>query len=160
MVTYSVLFLRNKDPKAFIAKAIRDIEGLSWNHVEILRRDDSTGEAISYGSVYPYSRKIPLEQLKERYEVEFEVYLNPKEDVRICDLKLETMLNKPYSQLQIFLIGLSLFCQSWIPFVKPNLTDKLICVELLGEFLIDCCHIKLPKSQEMLTLRDVWYLLT
>lgn len=159
MIKYSLLCLRNKDPKKILATIIRDTEGLSWNHVEILRHDTETGEKISYGAVSPKSRKIPLAELLKNYDIEFEIPLDVKEDSRICDLKLETLLGKLYSKFEVFLIWLSMIFKcglNWLPYVKLNLIAELICTELVGEFFIDCCHIDLKKSQEMLSLTDVW----
>lgn len=156
MIKYSVLCLRNKDPHKIIAKAIRDIEGLSWNHVEILRHDTETGEKRTFGAKYPESRTITLDELLEHYEIEFQIPLVVKVSIEECDKKLYSLMGKKYSQLQFLLISFSLLWKSWLPFVKPNLTNELICTEVIGEFLIDCCKIALPKSQEMLTLRDIW----
>lgn len=157
MIKYYVGFFKNRDLENLYARAIMDTEGENSNHVEILRLDTDKNETICYGAVYPKSRKINLNDLEKTHElvkvIEVEV-----EDQIYADFVLTGLMDKPYSILQPFLIYLRLKIYEWshwIPFVKLNLTNYLICTELVGEFLIDACGYNLPISQEMLGIRDV-----
>jgi hypothetical protein len=157
MIKYYVGFFRNRDSENIYARTIMQTEGEDSNHVEILRFDADTNETICYGAVYPKSRKINLNQLEKTHYL---VRAIPIEvlDSAYADYVLTGLMDKPYSFLQPLLIYLRIkivMWSKWIPFVKLDLTEYLICTELVGEFLIDACGFKLALSQEMLGIKDV-----
>jgi len=158
MMNYYLLCLRNKDPKKIFAKLIADTSGLDWNHVEILRETSSLDiPDYSFGAVSPLSRKIPLESLLEHYNIVHKIPLHIKIPEQEADIILEKLLGKPYSILQLGIIIAKMYLTkylSWLPFVKLNLDQALICTELAGDFMQDACHYTMPISTETLGLKE------
>jgi hypothetical protein len=147
MTQYFLICLRNKDPKKIFATAIRDVEGVEFNHVEILKVYD-TGEEISFGAVSPMSRWCTLEELQQKYEIVDKIPLKLAVTDAAATILLASAMGKPYSQLQIVLICAKLLFQraiNWLPYVKLNLDHFLICTELAGNFMDSACNYFNPQ---------------
>jgi hypothetical protein len=156
MSDYYLVCLRNRDPKKILAKAIREVEGAEFNHVEILKVYD-TSEVISFGAVSPMSRWCTLEELNKNYEIIEKIPLKLAVTDATATILLASAMGKPYSQLQIVLICAKLLFQraiNWLPYVKLNLDHFLICTELAGNFMRDACNYKIDISTETLTLKE------
>ncbi len=157
MAKYYVGFFKNRDPYKVFANLIREIEGIDYNHVEIMRRDTDTGETLVYGAVAPISRSQNLTVLEQTHELKKAIEIFPESE-EIADFVLKGLMGKPYSTLQILFIYLKIqfkLVANWLPGVKLNLTNELVCTELVGEFLIDACNYDLGMSQEMMTIEDI-----
>jgi hypothetical protein len=161
MSDYYLVCLKNRDPNKILAKAIRDIEGIEFNHVEILKVYDTNEVvsygAVSYGAVSPMSRWCTLDELNKHYEIIEKIPLKLAVTDATATILLASAMGKPYSQLQIVLICAKLLFQkaiNWLPYVKLNLDHFLICTELAGNFMDSACNYKIDISTETLTLKE------
>ena len=160
MITYSLICLKNKDPKKIFARLIREVCGLDFNHVEILKETDigPIKVSISYGAVSPVSRRIGLTELLDHYEIIHKIPLKVSVSTQEADLILNKLLNKPYSIMQLVIILAKMYLTKyfkWLSGIKLNLDLDLICTELVGDFERDACKYSMPESTETLTLTDV-----
>ena len=61
MIKFSAVFFKNMNPFYIFADAIEIAEGIDFSHVEIVRViNDDWENAITFGSIFPKSRKLML----------------------------------------------------------------------------------------------------
>jgi len=156
MTQYYLCFFKNKNPLYFFARIIEWVDKTNYSHCEIVKVvDDNWGEAISYGSVFPKSRKIKLSVFKKKYELKKAIPLVVKTEH--AESVLEVLLGKPYSVAQIILAGLKILTKGYfksLSRVKLNLSKSLICTELVGIFMQEACGLRFDISPEVLSLND------
>ena len=158
---FYLTLLRNKDEKLLLPRLIMDVEKTNYNHIEILAVYNNPAPhlvpdvALSFGAVFPKSRWCTEERLKRTYEEIERIPLNVKiPDGEAIDI-LFKHVGKPYSVAQLVIIYVKIFLTkylSWLPFVKLNLTDRLICTEIAGNFMKEACKYKIDISTEALRL--------
>jgi hypothetical protein len=156
MTRYYCVFFKNKNPYYIFARIIEFVDGTNFSHTEVVRVvDDNWRDAYSYGSVFRFSRRIKLSELKKHYEIKDAV------ELAVCverpDAILESMMGKMYSFFKIFLTGLNLITKSsifWLPYLKVNLSKSLICTELAGMFMQEACQYKFSESPELLSVEQ------
>lgn len=157
MTQYYLAFYHRKNPFYFFARIIEWVDDTKESHVEILRVENGDFEnAMTYGSVFPKSRKAFLKDEKKLYNLTKCIPLIVK--CENPDAVLESLLGKPYSFAQIFLAGLKILLKgsiSCLPYLKLNLSKELICTEFAGLFVQEACQYRFDVSPELLSITEV-----
>ena len=158
---FYLVFLKNKSRFNILSWLIRRAQNTKYNHVEIMVRSvcgtRQLGSGVSYGAVYPYSRKITYPKLFKKYDL---IKLEPIAIVgseHDAIKELNRLCGRKYSFLQlVVLLFKVLFNELAEPVskVKLNLDKYLICTELAAIFLEKCAGAKF-NSAEALTLKDL-----
>lgn len=156
MKQYYLAMCSRKNPLFVVARAIEMVEDYHSSHCEIVCCDyEDFSNGVSYGSVFPKSRKISVKELKELYEVK--IFIPLRANKEIADDFLDKNMGITYSFGQILLAGIKILAKgsiSWLSYVKPNLSKYLICTELAGNFMKDVCGYQFDVSSELLTMRE------
>lgn len=156
---FVLLFLKNKNRFNLLSWLIRKAQNTEFSHVEILCRPvvGGLGRGVSYGAVFPKSRKESFDDLCKKYEVIDQKPIKITIDQYSAMTVLNSELGKPYSFLQLvvlfFKVAFHCLAQP-VSKVKLNLDKYLICTELAGIFLRDAAGAVFP-SVEALTLKDL-----
>ena len=157
MTNYYVGFYKNKNPYYIFARIIEWAQSTPYSHCEIIEViDDDWASAVTFGSVFPKSRELPLSEMKKHYDL---LYIIPLMNCSEYSPQiLKALMNKNYSFGQILLVGINILTKgllSCLPYVKLNLSKYLICTELVGVFMQESCNYRFDKSPEMLHGFDV-----
>lgn len=159
MTEYYLAFFENRNQFNPFAKIIELVEKRTTSHVEIVKVVDyKIDEAITWGSIFPRSRKMSLLEFKKHYKAERMIPLITKLPDSSCDLILDSLCDKPYSITQIILTGIKILAKGTaarLNLVKPNLSKYLICTELAGIFMQEACEYRFEQSPETLTLTEI-----
>jgi hypothetical protein len=155
---FCLVFLKNKSRFNILSWLIRKAQNTEYNHVEVrVRPAEMLGLGVSYGAVWPVSRKTNYIDLFNKYDL---VKIQPvkiKVDQYQALKILNAELGKPYSMAQLFVLLFKVafnFLAQPVSKVRLNLDKYLICTELAGIFLRDACGVQFP-SVEALTLKDL-----
>jgi hypothetical protein len=163
-VKFYLVCLKNKNESLLLPRLIKQVEQTEFSHVEILAvfhnpvKDLGIPDvALSFGAVFPKSRWCTEATLQKTYEEVERIPLNVKvTDEQALDI-LFGLLGKPYSPMQLVIIYAKIYLSkalSWLPFAKLNLSSRLICTELAGEFMQEACKYKIDISIETLRLTE------
>lgn len=159
MTEYYLAFFQNKTRYNPFARIIEFVEKRETSHVEVVKVIDyKIDEAITWGSIFPKSRKMSLIEFKKHYKAERMIPLRVKYPDSSCDLILDTLCGKPYSFTQVILTGIKILAKgsaTKLNLVKPNLSKFLICTELAGIFMQEACGYRFDKSPEVLSLDEI-----
>lgn len=159
MTEYYLAFFQNKMRWNPFARIIELVEKRETSHVEIVKVIDcKVNEGITWGSIFPKSRKMSLLEFKKHYKCDRMIPLRVKYPDSSCDLILDSLCDKPYSFFQVILTGIKILAKgsvSKLNLVKPNLSKYLICTELAGIFMQEVCSYRFEQSPELLSLDEI-----
>jgi hypothetical protein len=153
-----VLFAKNKRWWAILSDIIRLVERVDYSHAAIMLHNTATNQSTIYESRFPRGRSIDLIDWLKEYEIKEVFLIDDNFDVtseKYYDLI--SMVRKPYSILQLLLIGLGIIC---LPFGRISAHAKIngnrakVCTELVATFLSRAYGVRLKKSPDMMGLRD------
>jgi hypothetical protein len=158
MIKFYAVFFKNMNPFYIFADAIEIAEGIDFSHVEIVRViNDDWENAVTFGSIFPKSRKLMLSEMTKHYKIKMVVPLRISVSVEQADIILESLVGKPYSLVQIAVIGLKLVLECFklmLPFKKVNLTKHLICTEYVGIFMQEACGYRFETAPDLLSVEE------
>jgi hypothetical protein len=157
MKIYAV-FCSNKSKWMKGGELIKWAEDISFSHCAVFIEDEH-GRTEVYESVWPKSRKMPMEKWLEHYKVEeiYDFHVVDETMFRGIKLYLRGKLRRWYSTFQLFWIGIGLFIKPLNKFIskKPvNGSKHLICTELTGDVFKRFYGAKWDESTDTLSLRD------
>lgn len=159
MTEFYLAFFQNKNRFNPFAKIIEVVEKRETSHVEIVMITDyKVDEGVTWGSIFPKSRKMSLLEFKKHYKAERMIPLITKLPDSSCEAILDSLCDKPYSFIQVILAGIKILAKGTaaeLNLVKPNLSKYLICTELAGIFMQEACGYRFDESPELLTLNDI-----
>lgn len=119
--------------------SIEKSEGTNFNHVAILMVDDF-GVHWVYEAVFPRVRKIRYHDWLKKFKIikSYEIPLDDYESFRF-QTTAKTLLGKPYSIFQCFLIGLSNSIGALENFIERTIWNgnkALICSEYVATCIV------------------------
>lgn len=155
---FYILFLKNNSRYNIFAWLIRKAQGTEYNHVEIMvRAVGSNLGSVSYGAVYPVSRKCKYSEVFNHYSLvktrPVKISIDQYEAIKV----LNDLCGRKYSFLQIIVLLFKIsfhLLTSPMSKVKLNLDKYLICTELVGIFLEKSKGFQFD-SDEALTLTEL-----
>lgn len=156
-----VVFARFKKWWGILDDLISLVEKIDYSHCAILIENEN-GNSYVYESLFPEGRVIGLEKWLESYDVKHIVLVDSKFD-RFSPkyYRLVKMTESKYSVLQVFTIGLSLLFIPFGNFFNNRLINgnkAKICTELVCRFLQVGYGLVLPKSPDMMSVKDTYNL--
>jgi hypothetical protein len=157
-----VVFARNKKWWAILSDIICLAEHVDYSHAAIMLHNSATNYSMIYESKFPKGRAINLMDWLKEYEIKEVFLIDDNFDVTSKEYyDLISMVRRPYSILQLVLIGLGIIC---LPFGRISAHAKIngnrakICTELVATFLSRAYGVILKKSPDMMGLKDTFNL--
>lgn len=151
-------FAKNKKKYSVLSQIISWAEKISYSHTAIIIH---LGDDIHvYESVWPISRKISYSEWVNTYEVKksYSFGVDCKDLEREMITWLDSHVNKPYSVMQILMIGLAMISAPFAKVIsksKLNGSAFLICTELVGDFMTKFFNADFKMSTQFLKLSQV-----
>ena len=152
---YVVFSISESTFKRIMGKFIEWIDGVPFTHVSILV--ENIDEKMIYESVFPRSKKVSVEDWKKHYKLKY-IYQLPSVDVKLATSLLEEMRGKEYSIFQLILIAVARAFNRFQRYFGNNIngTKRLICSELVAEFIQKSYNVDFKENIDFISLKDVW----
>lgn len=158
MASIIIGFSKSKSP-SIIGRIIAWLEMTEYTHVYLLATHLTPARVVLHADTYNVhivSEKNFL--IKNQVVKQFEVKLDPDELSNFMTMALD-LVGKPYSYQQLSIIGLNRvvkLCGFKFRLREVNVTDAIICSELIERFLKEIKGIKIKESPDAITPRDIY----
>jgi len=157
-----VVFSSNRKWWYILDDIIRMVEGVHYSHTAIMLHNPISGKSTIYELKFPKGRSIDLVEWLKEHQLREIFLIDEQFDTMSSDhYVLLNMVNKPYSIIQLLVIGFGMIC---LPFgrilssARINGNRAKICTELVARFLSRCYGVRLRKSPDMMALKDTFNL--